>query len=283
MVLTCGSSLKAEVILMARSFLIPPGSQVTLSDFDPGYTGAYHHKAETKAELKRNVERLAELQQVLWAEGKHAILIVLQAMDAGGKDGTIKHVMRGVNPQGCRVTSFKVPTEEELDHDFLWRIHKATPRRGFIGIYNRSHYEDVLVVRVHNLVPEEVWQERYEQINHFEKLLADTGTTILKFFLYISKEEQKERFEARLRDPKKNWKFSSKDVEERKLWDQYMAAYEDALSRCSTSWAPWHIVPADWKWYRNLTVSGTIVQAMERLELRYPPSLPGADSIEIPD
>ena len=268
---------------MAQPFLVPPSTRVTLSEFDAAYTGNYQSKAETKAELKRNVKRLRELQEVLWAEGKRSLLIVLQAMDAGGKDGTIKHVMRGVNPQGCQVTSFKVPTEEELGHDFLWRIHKGTPRRGFIGIFNRSHYEDVLVVRVHNLVPEEVWQQRYEQINHFEKLLADAGTTILKFFLYISKEEQKERFEARLRDPKKNWKFSSKDVEERKLWDPYMAAYEDALSRCSTPWAPWHIVPADKKWFRNLTVSQTIVQALERLELRYPPSLPGADSIEIPD
>jgi len=268
---------------MAQPFLIPPGSQVALSDFDAGYTGHYRSKAETKEELKRNVEKLRDLQELLWAEGKHALLIVLQAMDAGGKDGTIKHVMRGVNPQGCQVTSFKVPTEEELDHDFLWRIHRATPRRGFIGIFNRSHYEDVLVVRVHNLVPEEVWQQRYEQINKFEKLLADTGTTILKFFLYISKEEQKERFEARLLDPRKNWKFSSKDVEERKLWDTYMAAYEDALSRCSTPWAPWYIVPADKKWFRNLSVSGIIVRALEGLELRYPPPLPGAESIQIPD
>jgi len=277
------STQNVEVKPMAQPILIPPGSRVSLSDFDAAYTGTYRSKAETKAELKRNVERLDELQEVLWAEGKHALLIVLQAMDAGGKDGTIEHVMHGVNPQGCQVTSFKVPTEEDLDHDFLWRIHKATPRRGYIGIFNRSHYEDVLVVRVHNLVPEEVWQRRYEQINQFEKLLADTGTTILKFFLHISKEEQKERFEARLHDPKKNWKFSSKDVDERKLWDQYMAAYEDALSRCSTAWAPWHIIPADKKWFRNLTVSETIVQALERLELRYPPSLPGANSIEIPD
>jgi PPK2 family polyphosphate:nucleotide phosphotransferase len=269
--------------IVAQPFLIPPASRVVLSDYDSGFTGNYGSKAETKAELKRNVERLRELQEVLWAEGKHALLIVLQAMDAGGKDGTIKHVMRGVNPQGCQVTSFKVPTEEELDHDFLWRIHRATPRRGYIGIFNRSHYEDVLVVRVHSLVSEEVWQQRYEQINQFEKLLADAGTTILKFFLHISKEEQKERFEARLRDPRKNWKFSSKDVEERKLWDQYMAAYEDALSRCSTPWAPWHIIPADKKWFRNLTVSEIIVQALEGLKLQYPPPLPGAETIVIPD
>ena len=193
---------------MTQQFLVPPDTQVSLADFDPDYTGGYKSKGETKAELKRNGKRLQELQEVLWAEGKHSLLIVLQAMDAGGKDGTIKHVMRGVNPQGCQVTSFKVPTEEELAHDYLWRVHRATPRRGYIGIFNRSHYEDVLVVRVHNLVPEAVWSQRYDQINQFEKLLADTGTTIAKFFINISKEEQKERFEARLRDPRKNWKFS---------------------------------------------------------------------------
>jgi PPK2 family polyphosphate:nucleotide phosphotransferase len=268
---------------MTQPFLVSPGTQVALAEHDPGYSGDYQRKSETKAELQRNVERLRALQEVLWAEGKHALLIVLQAMDAGGKDGTIKHVMRGVNPQGCQVTSFKVPTEEELDHDYLWRIHKAAPRRGYIGIFNRSHYEDVLVVRVHGLVPEEVWQQRYEQINQFEKLLADTGTTILKFFLYISKEEQKERFEARLRDPRKNWKFSMGDVEERGRWDEYMQAYEDALSRCSTPWAPWHIIPANRKWYRNLAVSQVIVDALERLEMRYPPSLPDADKIIVPD
>jgi PPK2 family polyphosphate:nucleotide phosphotransferase len=191
--------------------------------------------------------------------------------------------MRGVNPQGCQVTSFKVPTAEELDHDFLWRVHRATPRRGYIGIFNRSHYEDVLVVRVHNLASEEVWQARYEQINQFEKLLADTGTTILKFFLYISKKEQKERFEARLRDPHKNWKFSLKDVQERDYWHSYMRAYEDALSRCSTPWAPWHVIPANHKWYRNLAVSTIIVQTLEGLNMRYPPPLPDADQIVISD
>jgi PPK2 family polyphosphate:nucleotide phosphotransferase len=184
---------------MIESLLIAPDSQVHLADYDPGDTGAYVDKAAAKAERRKNVDRLQDLQEVLWAEGKHALLIVLQAMDAGGKDGTIKHVFRGVNPQGCQVTGFKVPTKEELAHDFLWRVHKAAPRRGQIGIFNRSHYEDVLVVRVDNLVPEAVWRQRYEQINHFEKLLADTGTTILKFYLHISREEQKERFEDRLR------------------------------------------------------------------------------------
>jgi PPK2 family polyphosphate:nucleotide phosphotransferase len=204
-------------------------------------------------------------------------------MDAGGKDGTIKHVMGGVNPQGCQVTSFKQPTARELAHDYLWRIHMAVPSRGYIGIYNRSHYEDVLVVRVHNLVPEEVWSTRYEQINHFEKLLAETGTTILKFFLYISKEEQKERFEARLTDPTKNWKFSAGDVKERRYWDDYMLAYEEALSRCNTPWAPWYIIPANRKWYRNLVVSQTIVETLEKLDMHYPPPLADAGSIVVPD
>jgi PPK2 family polyphosphate:nucleotide phosphotransferase len=268
---------------VTQPFLVPPDVQVHLADYDPAYSGDYERKRESKPALKRNIDRLQELQEVMWAEGKHALLIVLQALDAGGKDGTIKHVMRGVNPQGCQVTSFKVPTEEELDHDFLWRVHKATPRRGYIGIFNRSHYEDVLVVRVHQLVSEEVWQARYEQINQFEKLLADTGTTILKFFLYISKKEQKERFEARLRDPHKNWKFSLKDVQERDYWHSYMRAYEDALSRCSTPWAPWHVIPANHKWYRNLAVSTIIVQTLEGLNMRYPPPLPDADQIVISD
>lgn len=268
---------------MAQPFLVPAGKRVNLSDYDPGYTGDYRSKRETKPNLARNVKRLQELQEVLWAEGKHALLIVLQAMDAGGKDGTIKHVMRGVNPQGCQVTSFKVPTEEERDHDFLWRIHKAVPRRGYIGLFNRSHYEDVLVVRVHNLVPEDMWSERYEQINHFEKLLAESGTTIIKFFLHISKEEQKERFEARLQDPAKNWKFSMGDVEERAYWDDYMRAFEDALSKCSTPWAPWYVIPANHKWYRNLAVSRIIIDTLEKLDMRYPSPLPDADKIVIPD
>ncbi len=268
---------------MAQPLLVPPGTRVSLSEYDPADTGSDQSKDETEKELERNVERLRELQEVLWAESKHALLIVLQALDAGGKDGTIKHVMRGVNPQGCQVTGFKVPTEEELAHDFLWRIHRAVPRRGYIGLFNRSHYEDVLVVRVHSLVPEQVWQPRYEQINQFEKLLADTGTTILKFFLHISKEEQKERFEARLNDPRKNWKFSIKDVQERERWADYMQAYEEALSRCSAPWAPWYVIPANHKWYRNLVISRIIVETLETLDMHYPPPLPDASKIVIPD
>lgn len=268
---------------MTQPFLVSPGSQVRLADYDPDDTGSYDDKRAAKAERKRYVDRLQDLQEVLWAEDKHSLLIILQATDAGGKDGTIKHVFRGVNPQGCQVTGFKVPTKEELEHDFLWRIHKAVPRRGQIGIFNRSQYEDVLVVRVDNLVPEAVWRQRYEQINHFEKLLADTGTTILKFFLHISREEQKERFEDRLKEPGKNWKFSMGDLEKRQQWDDYVLAYEEALSRCSTPWAPWYVIPANHKWYRNLVVSQIIVEALEALDMRYPPPLEDAGAIVIPD
>jgi PPK2 family polyphosphate:nucleotide phosphotransferase len=260
-----------------------PGAQVRLADFDPAYTAEYTKKSDAKKETKRNLKKLRKLQEVLWAEGKHALLIVLQGIDSGGKDGTIAHVMSGVNPQGCQVTGFKVPTEEEIAHDYLWRIHKATPRRGYIGLFNRSHYEDVLVVRVHNLVPPEVWSGRYDQINAFEKLLAESGTTILKFFLFISREEQKKRFEERLQDPAKNWKFSMGDVKERGYWDDYMRAYEEALSRCSTPWAPWYVVPANSTWFRNLVVSRAIVEALEGLNLQYPPPLPDADKIVIPE
>ena len=268
---------------MIQSLLVPAGGRVSLADYDPADTGPYPDKAATKAERQHYVDRLRDLQEVLWAEDKHALLIVLQAMDAGGKDGTIKHVFHGVNPQGCKVTPFKVPSKEELDHDFLWRIHKAVPGRGQIGIFNRSHYEDVLVVRVDNLVPEEVWRQRYEQINHFEKLLYDTGTIILKFYLHISRKEQKKRFEARLENPAKVWKFSRDDVEKRQRWDDYMEAYEEALSRCSTPWAPWYIIPADRKWYRNLLVSQIIVEALEKLDMRYPPAPEDAAEITIPD
>jgi PPK2 family polyphosphate:nucleotide phosphotransferase len=268
---------------MSQPFLVTPGSQVSLAEYDPDFTAGYRNKKSTKAERKRHLDRLQELQEVLWAENKHALLIVLQATDAGGKDGTIKHVFRGVNPQGCRVTSFKGPTKEELDHDYLWRVHKAVPGRGEIGIFNRSHYEDVLVVRVANLVPEAVWQQRYEQINQFEKLLADTGTTILKFFLHISREEQKERFEARLKDPAKSWKFSKDDLRKREDWDEYALAFEQALSRCSTPWAPWYVIPANHKWYRNLAISQIIVEALEKLEMKYPPPLEDAEEIVVPE
>ncbi len=270
--------------MAAKQALHPPvGKSVRLADYDPNYTGNFTDKKAAEKALKDNRHRLRELQQVLYAENKHALLIILQAMDAGGKDGTIRHVMRGVNPQGVQVTSFKVPTAEELAHDFLWRIHRHTPPRGMIGIFNRSHYEDVLVVRVEKLVPSKVWQARYDHINHFEQVLADSGVHILKFFLHISKDEQKERFLDRLNEPDKNWKFSRGDLPVREKWDQYMEAYEEVLTRCNTENAPWHIVPANKKWYRNLMISNTIIQTLERLDMRYPDPEPGLDEIVISD
>ncbi|MCA9911196.1 MAG: polyphosphate kinase 2 family protein, partial [Anaerolineae bacterium] len=228
-------------------------------------------------------ERLIELQYRLYAEGRRKLLVVLQAMDAGGKDGTIKKVFDSVNPQGVQVTSFKVPTAEELAHDYLWRIHKAVPGRGFIGIFNRSHYEDVLVVRVNELVSQDVWVKRYDQINAFERLLADNGVTILKFYLHISKDEQKERFQERLDNPEKHWKFSVGDLSVRERWDDYMQAYEDAITLCNTPYAPWHIVPANRKWYRDLAVTRTIVNAMEQMGLDYPENKDDLSGVVIPD
>lgn len=266
---------------MKQPIQIPPGEKIRLADFDPDHTGNYKDKDEAKAETEKNIARMAELQEILYAQGKHALLIILQAMDAAGKDGTIKQVMSGVNPQGCVVTSFKAPTPRELAHDFLWRVHQHAPPKGYLGIFNRSHYEDVLIVRVHNLVPEKIWRERYAHINHFEKLLADHGVTILKFFLHISKEEQKARMEKRIADKTKNWKFNAADLKERALWDDYMHAYDDAINKCNTPWAPWHIIPANKKWYRNLVISARIVEALESLDLRYPPAPEGIEKVRI--
>ena len=214
--------------------------------------------------------RLDELQYLLYAEHQHALLIVLQGMDASGKDGTIRHVMSGFNPQGCRVTAFKVPTSEEADHDFLWRVHRAVPAKGDIAIFNRSHYEDVLVARVRTLVPKEVWSRRYEQINQFESLLKENDVTIVKLFLHISKDEQKERLEERLKDPTKQWKLAVADFDNRKYWDEYIAAYEDALARCSTDAAPWYIIPADRNWVRNLAITQILVETLESLKMKLP-------------
>lgn len=236
-------------------------------------------EAETEFKLLRR--EFIELQSRLYAEGKQKLLIVFQAMDAGGKDGTIRNVLRGVNPQGVRVHSFKVPSKEEMAHDYLWRIHKVVPAKGMIGIFNRSQYEDVLVVRVHDIVPQSVWRPRYEQINQFEKLLTDTGTTILKFFLHISPEEQLERFQSRLDDPSKNWKFSVEDLKKRKFWDDYMAAYEEMLQQCTTPWAPWYVIPADQKWYRNLTITQTIVDTLKQMDPQYPPPADDLSNIVI--
>jgi PPK2 family polyphosphate:nucleotide phosphotransferase len=220
---------------------------------------------------------------MLYAQGKYALLIVLQAMDAGGKDSTIKKVFEGINPQGVYVASFKVPTEEELAHDFLWRIHQRAPRKGFIGIFNRSHYEDVLVTRVNKLITPEECERRYDQINAFERLLSDTGTRILKFYLHISKEEQKQRFEDRLKKPDKHWKFAKGDLPARKKWDKYMEAYGEALSRCNTDYAPWFIVPANKKWYRDVVITRAIVETMESMGLAYPEPEDGLNKVKIPD
>jgi PPK2 family polyphosphate:nucleotide phosphotransferase len=253
----------------SRALRVKPGSRVKLVDRHANDTHGYN-KEKAERELQRHQARMAELQELLYACKKQALLIILQALDAGGKDGTIRHVMSGVNPQSCQVTSFKAPTAEELGHDFLWRVHKAVPIKGNIGIFNRSHYEDVLVVRVHKLVPKSVWSRRYAYINGFERVLADSGVKILKFFLHISKDEQKRRFAERLADPNKMWKATPGDFEERKFWDDYIDAFEDALSKCSTEVAPWHVIPADKKWFRNLAVSQIVVEALESLNLKYP-------------
>jgi PPK2 family polyphosphate:nucleotide phosphotransferase len=231
-----------------------------------------HHESHKDAaeEIEQDRQKLRELQERLYADGQCAVLICLQGMDAGGKDGTIRHFLGAMNPQGCSVAQFRQPTPEELAHDFLWRIHKAVPRRGMATIFNRSHYEDVLVVRVHNLVPEGVWSRRYDQINAFERELVESGVQILKFYLHISKAEQLRRFADRLDEPAKRWKISESDYKERKLWGDYTSAYEEALSRCSTDLAPWFIIPSDHKWFRNLAIARIVIEHLEGLHLKFP-------------
>ncbi len=240
---------------------VEPGSKVRLTDHDTRDSGGLDKEAGQARFAELNAE-LDALQEELYAAGTHSVLMVLQGLDTSGKDGAIRSVMHNLNPQGVRVESFKVPTDEELAHDFLWRVHKVTPGKGQFGVFNRSHYEDVLVVRVHGLVPETVWQARYEHINHFEALLADSGTIILKFFLHISKKEQEERLHEREEEVGKAWKLSAGDWREREKWDAYQEAYEDALSRCSTEAAPWYVVPADRKWFRNLAVAEALVERL---------------------
>ena len=249
---------------------VRPGTSIHLADLGTDRTHGWD-KASAEPALDAQLDRLAELQDRLWAEATRAVLIVLQGIDAAGKDGTIKKVMTAFNPQGCPVTSFKAPSAEELAHDYLWRVHKAVPRKGEIGIFNRSHYEDVLVVRVHDLVPPSVWGERFDQINAFEEHLVANGTTVLKFFLSISREEQRERFQARYDDPTKRWKFAMGDLEERKRWDDYQAAFDEALSKTSTGHAPWYVIPADRKWFRNLAVASIVADTLADLDPRYPP------------
>jgi len=258
-------------------------TEFSLATTDPDRSVCAPEKDKARDELENMHERLNELQEVLYAEGKHAVLVVLQAMDTGGKDGTIRRVFGPLNPQGVRVTSFKQPTPEELEHDFLWRIHQQTPRKGMIRIFNRSHYEDVLVVRVHKWAPRRELEKRYDQINAFEKHLSENGVTILKFCLHISKDEQKQRLQDRLDRPDKHWKFSTGDLAERKLWDDYTAAYQEALTRCSTPWAPWYVIPANRKWYRDFAVARILLDTMEDMGLQYPKSEKGLDKVQIDD
>lgn len=264
-----------------NNLIIPPGKKIAIKDYDPGYTDDFTSKSEAKDKLEKDIERLAALQEVLYAHNRYSLLLIFQAMDAAGKDGVIKHVMSGVNPQGCQVFSFKAPSQEELDHDFMWRTTKALPERGRIGIFNRSYYEEVLIVRVHpeilngqNIPDEErnemLWQHRFEDINNFERYLSRNGTVILKFFLNVSKKEQKERFLERIERPEKNWKFSFGDVTERARWDDYMHAYEEMLNNTSTKWAPWHIIPADKKWFTRAAVADIIVSKLESLDMKFP-------------
>jgi PPK2 family polyphosphate:nucleotide phosphotransferase len=254
-----------------KSIRLEPGNKIKLKDFDPSSTGEFEgHKRAGLNAVKGLLQKLDSLQELLYAEHKHKVLIVLQGMDTSGKDGTIRRVFEGVNPQGVRVASFKVPSAVEMDHDFLWRIHQEAPGKGEMVIFNRSHYEDVLVVRVHHLVPSNVWRVRYEQINDFERMLSQEGTLILKFFLNVSLDEQKLRLRARLEQETKQWKYNPGDLQERTLWKEYMQAYEDALNETTTDYAPWYVVPSDHKWFRDWVVASTIVQALEALNMRYP-------------
>jgi PPK2 family polyphosphate:nucleotide phosphotransferase len=280
-----GKNSTDNFLRVDKKLLVEPGSEVNLRKFDTKYTAEFKDKEDAEEMLQKDVKRLTELQDMLYAENKYSLLIIFQAMDAAGKDGTIKHVMSGVNPQGCEVTSFKQPSYEELEHDFLWRVSKALPKRGTICIFNRSHYEEVLVTRVHpefilkqnipgidslDKIDEDFWEQRFKSINDFEKHIAESGTVILKFFLHVSKKEQKERFLARIEEPEKNWKFSANDVKERQHWDKYMEAFEDAIGNTSTKHAPWYIIPADRKWFMRAAVGDIIVGTLEQLKLSYP-------------
>jgi PPK2 family polyphosphate:nucleotide phosphotransferase len=266
---------------MKQPLTVASGKKIRLADFCPSYTNDIKNKKNARQELNENLAILSEMGYRLYAENRRALLLVLQGMDTSGKDGTIRHVMRGFNPQSCQVTSFKQPSIEELHHDFLWRIAKAVPGKGNVGIFNRSHYEDVLVVRVHQLVPKKEWETRYERINAFEKLLTEGGTTVVKVFLHIDKQEQRRRLQSRLDDPKKRWKFDAGDLRERLLWDQYQRAYEDALTLCNTKTAPWYIVPADHKWYRNLIVSRILCKTLKKMAPQYPPPAKDLDKVVV--
>ncbi len=262
-----------------KEFRVSPGSRVRLKKLDPNFADSNENKKSAVRKVAKLQRRIDELQFQLYAENKRSLLICLQALDAGGKDGVIRHVIGSMNPQGCRVASFKQPSTEELAHDFLWRVEQETPRRGEVVIFNRSHYEDVIVVRVHDLVPKPVWSQRYEQINAFEHRLVTSGTHILKFFLHISKEEQLKRFKDRLDDKSRWWKISEADYSEREYWGDYTSAYEDVLSKCSTAHAPWYVIPSDHKWFRNLAISQIIADKLEALRIQVPK--PTVDIVEI--
>jgi len=264
---------------VSKHLCIEPGRKVRLAKISPDATPGCKDKETAVAALAENLVDLRKLQYRLFAENRRAVLVVLQAMDAAGKDGVVRHVMAGLNPQGCRVTSFKVPSTLERQHDFLWRIHQAVPAYGEIGVFNRSHYEDVLVARVHNLVPSAVWKTRFDMINSFERHLTDNGVTIIKLYLHISRKEQQRRLLSRLEDPDRNWKFTSADIAERQYWDDYQTAFEDVLHKCSTPSAPWFVIPSDSKWYRNWAVATILRDTMENMKLRFPPPLHDAKSL----
>ena len=266
---------------LEKSYRVDNGKHFRLKEFDPADTGHWHSVEEAKEQLQKDIQRMEELQDKLYAQDRWSVLLIFQAMDAAGKDGTIKHVMSGVNPEGCQVHSFKAPSQAELQHDFLWRTTQALPERGHIGIFNRSYYEEVLVVRVHppvlesqlvppSLITKDIWKERFEDINCFERHMGRNGTVIRKFFLHLSKKEQKRRFLARLDEPEKHWKFSAADIQERECWEDYQEAYEDMIRHTATKDAPWYVVPADNKWFTHLVVAAAIVQTLEELDLCYP-------------
>jgi PPK2 family polyphosphate:nucleotide phosphotransferase len=263
-------------------YRVKPGTKINLQNWNPSDRSFFSGtKREAEQQMLELSKELTELQELLYSGHQHKLLIILQAMDTGGKDGVIRHVFKGVNPQGVKVASFKVPTVEELGHDYLWRVHAQVPGKGEITIFNRSHYEDVLVVRVHQLVDERIWSRRYAHINNFERLLFDEGTIILKFFLNIDKGEQKARLQERLDDHKKQWKFNPGDLKERELWPEYMRAYEDVLSKTSTKYAPWYIVPANRKWYRNLVIATILVNTLKRWKMKYPQPIEDLSQIVI--
>lgn len=277
-----GTHATSPILAAPGIAVVAPDRPFALADIDPDTDGGLD-KDWAKEALKEQRERIAALQERLYAEHARSLLIVFQAIDTGGKDGTIRAVLRGVNPQGCTVASFKVPSAEERDHDFLWRYHAKAPGRGMIGVFNRSHYEDVLVVRVKGLVPDDVWRERYGLINDFERLLTQSGTTILKFFLHISKDEQKARLEARIANPDKHWKFDSADLVERESWDSYQEAFSDALTRCSTPHAPWLVVPADRKWFRNYVIARTVADTLAAMDPQFPEAAAGISDLRVSD